>query len=118
MTEQDDNTMFLAVSDKHGWARHDDKEQAIQNALQNSSYIDQGDEVEITLYRCEQGTTVTGMGYIGVWERDDGEEMEEGETISDQTHTLRGADPLDELENKTYKFKGWDSRDEKSFMEV
>lgn len=120
MTKDDNQTEYLAVSSKHGWARHEQKSEAIQNALGHSCYLNEGDEVEITLYVCEPDTVMTNFGKIGVWIRDeDGEKADlDEEDIYEDTHTLRGSKPLIKKLEKTFKYEGQFNSVDQGFTEL
>lgn len=65
--EKPEETKYLAVSDHHGWRRDDSLHQAVLGALDNSSYMESGDTVKVTVHEVDPDAQMNNAGYIGVW---------------------------------------------------
>lgn len=63
--EKPEETKYLAISDHHGWSKHDSLHVAVLGALDQSSYMEKGDEVKVTVYEVHPDAQVDNMGRIG-----------------------------------------------------
>lgn len=104
----DSDTEILAVTSHHSWERHKNREKAVKRALDRTSYVNEGDTVEVQLYEVEPETIMTQSGHIGV-------EMDEKDVNGNPK--LRKSEPFNELEKLEYNCTE-DNGVNKSFEEI